>query len=57
MTQCRSPDLLRFDFFLFSILFSSSIACKYIDVGGLFLVFYACFYVLDLTKPEQGCIS
>jgi hypothetical protein len=57
MTECRSPDLLRFDFFLFSILFSSSIAYKYIDVGGLFLVFYTCFYVLDLTKPEQGCIS
>ena len=47
----------HFDFFLFSILFSSSVARQYFDVGALFVVFYACFYLLDLSKHEHACVS
>jgi hypothetical protein len=57
MPACRSPEMQHFDFFLFSILFSSSVARQYFDVGALFVVFYACFYLLDLSKHENTCVS
>lgn len=38
MPQCRSPELYHFDLFLFSMLFSGSVALKYFDVGVLFVL-------------------
>ncbi len=50
MPQCRSSELQHLDLVVFSVLFASSVACQYFDVGALFVLLYASFYLLQLEK-------
>ena len=52
---CRSPELEHLDFFIFSLLFSRSIAFSYIDVCVCFIFFYVSFYIIHATRDENMC--
>jgi hypothetical protein len=52
---CRSTELEHLDWFVFSILFSRSIAYNYADVCACFVFFYMTFYVIHATRDESMC--
>ena len=55
MPQCLSSELHHLDLFLFSLLFSGSVALRYFDIGVLFVLFYSSFYLIDMTKDGLVC--
>lgn len=52
---CRSPELEHLDLFIFSLLFSRSVAFSYIDVCTCFIFFYMSFYIIHATRDENMC--
>ena len=49
---CRSPALQHLDFALFSLLLSSAAANRFVDVGGLFVLLYAGFWLVHLDNAD-----
>ena len=52
---CRSIELEYFDCFMFSILFSHSLAYNYADVCAFFIFFYTTFYIIHVTSYDNMC--
>ncbi len=52
---CRSQELKCLDWFVFSVLFSRSLAYNYVDICACFVFFYISFIILHATRDDNIC--
>lgn len=54
---CRSPTLVLFDWCVFSLSFSRSLAFEYADVAACFVFFFCWFILMHNTSPDHMCVD